>query len=832
MPGEGGTIDELQIEITSDSTEAVRGLDALSSALRKIDRVANSDGLSSLISKLRKISNIDFSNLKALENLPNKIKTPNISSDSQTSQISGASTPTTFNPFSSNTSSSFSTTNSETENTASYINSSATNAMANMASKTEEAAGAAKNISENIEEAATKGGALESILGLISKKIISSGGSTSELASGLSKAAGAASKANVWIAAATVAIKAYVTYLKVYYGILFKILSATAKIGKAIVTNIKDKINSLFEPIKNLIHQVARVAMYRMIRAAIKQITNSFTEGLEHVVQGVGSANKVMSLYSTQLMYMKNSIGAAIIPLLQMLYPLFEVVTNAVVKASNAINQFLSLLAGKSTYIKAKKQYVDYADTISGASQKAKKSVQNLTASFDELNDITQSASSSSNNDTDYTAYFTTAGIESNISDFFKKIKEQFKSGDMSGIGEDLGNKINAEIAKIDGIINWNNIGDKVTTAINSITSLLSSLLLTINWYDLGETVGDGVTTIFNALLHLEQSIPWTEIGASLAGLLNGLVETIPWEGIGEFFANEFVSIFKIIDGFLNGDPSQEREGFSFIELANGIVAGIESGLETISENAELIGNTITDLLVTAFQFGATLFGNSDLWENLATAINNIIDNMDVQKVADNMSDFLADAINGFATFVNTVDWDDVSDAIATIIGGLHTDEVTKAFKNLFYSAIKAGLTIAVHLLQDWALKKISKIVSWANISTKVSTEISSDSNSSYATGGFPEDGMFYANHSELVGQFSNGKTAVANNEQITGGIASAVEPAVYNAVRQALADSGNNSHSGSSNTDVYIDSKKVGRAITKEVVGEINRAKYKIITV
>ena len=37
MPGEGGTIDELQIEITSDSTEAVRGLDALSSALRKID---------------------------------------------------------------------------------------------------------------------------------------------------------------------------------------------------------------------------------------------------------------------------------------------------------------------------------------------------------------------------------------------------------------------------------------------------------------------------------------------------------------------------------------------------------------------------------------------------------------------------------------------------------------------------------------------------------------------------------------------------------------------------------------------------------------------------
>ena len=47
-----------------------------------------------------------------------------------------------------------------------------------------------------------------------------------------------------------------------------------------------------------------------------------------------------------------------------------------------------------------------------------------------------------------------------------------------------------------------------------------------------------------------------------------------------------------------------------------------------------------------------------------------------------------------------------------------------------------------------------------------------------YATGGFPEDGLFMANHSELVGKFSNGKTAVANNEQIVAGIARGVSEA------------------------------------------------------
>lgn len=73
-----------------------------------------------------------------------------------------------------------------------------------------------------------------------------------------------------------------------------------------------------------------------------------------------------------------------------------------------------------------------------------------------------------------------------------------------------------------------------------------------------------------------------------------------------------------------------------------------------------------------------------------------------------------------------------------------------------------------------------------------------------YATGGFPEDGLFFANHTELVGQFGNGKTAVANNEQITQGFANAVYPAIYNAVYAAM-----NNFSGSResrpNIRVYI---------------------------
>lgn len=76
-----------------------------------------------------------------------------------------------------------------------------------------------------------------------------------------------------------------------------------------------------------------------------------------------------------------------------------------------------------------------------------------------------------------------------------------------------------------------------------------------------------------------------------------------------------------------------------------------------------------------------------------------------------------------------------------------------------------------------------------------------------FANGGFPEDGLFYANHNELVGQFNNGKTAVANNEQITEGI----KRAVMEGMNIALA--------GSSNK-VVLDIRQDEGIVTKVVEG------------
>ena len=88
-----------------------------------------------------------------------------------------------------------------------------------------------------------------------------------------------------------------------------------------------------------------------------------------------------------------------------------------------------------------------------------------------------------------------------------------------------------------------------------------------------------------------------------------------------------------------------------------------------------------------------------------------------------------------------------------------------------------------------------------------------------FATGGFPEDGLFFANSGEMVGQFSNGKTAVANNEQIVTGITQGV----YNAMMAYNAQTRGQSGSG----DVYLDGRKVGQVVAKSSHQAMVRAGY-----
>ena len=132
--------------------------------------------------------------------------------------------------------------------------------------------------------------------------------------------------------------------------------------------------------------------------------------------------------------------------------------------------------------------------------------------------------------------------------------------------------------------------------------------------------------------------------------------------------------------------------------------------------------------------------------------------------------------------------WDEIKtffvDLWKTIVNGCvaainHIIEGFEAFVNFFVKGINliiAGINKISFTIPDWVPGIGGKSVGF-NIGYV--SEVKFGRLQGYATGGFPEDGLFMANHSELVGQFSNGKTAVANNEQIVEGISRGVSEAM-----------------------------------------------------
>lgn len=149
------------------------------------------------------------------------------------------------------------------------------------------------------------------------------------------------------------------------------------------------------------------------------------------------------------------------------------------------------------------------------------------------------------------------------------------------------------------------------------------------------------------------------------------------------------------------------------------------------------------------------------------------------------------------------------STAVGQSLSGLN-------FSNLGYNAgssFGSGVASGIWSEKDYIQKNFSKILS-SNIKIGGAVAGVIKVTGMFADGGFPEDGLFLANHNEMVGRFSNGRTAVANNDQITQGISTAV----YNAFMAAMS---NASPSNDNNQILYVEVKTqndevLARAVTR----------------
>lgn len=123
--------------------------------------------------------------------------------------------------------------------------------------------------------------------------------------------------------------------------------------------------------------------------------------------------------------------------------------------------------------------------------------------------------------------------------------------------------------------------------------------------------------------------------------------------------------------------------------------------------------------------------------------------------------------IGGFFTNLQT----SIKNGVSGVINGI---------KTMAQSALNVIINTINKFIQSFnAVSGVAGAITgnnWGNIPTIQAVSFADIP--AYAVGGFPEDGLFFANPTELVGRFSNGKTAVANNEQIISGISNGVREA------------------------------------------------------
>ena len=152
-------------------------------------------------------------------------------------------------------------------------------------------------------------------------------------------------------------------------------------------------LSAIGSQIKGLVKSLGRIAVYRVVRSAIKGISTACKEGVNNLVQysaalnstDAAAANATMSEYASTLLQVKNSVGAAVMPALAALLPVINTIASAFITAANAVNQFFQALRGQSTFTKAKKNTVDYAKSLKSSSGAAKE-LQKTLLGFDEIN--------------------------------------------------------------------------------------------------------------------------------------------------------------------------------------------------------------------------------------------------------------------------------------------------------------------------------------------------------------------------------------------------------------------------------------------------------------
>lgn len=133
------------------------------------------------------------------------------------------------------------------------------------------------------------------------------------------------------------------------------------KNGKVIESSLT-KVNEVAKNVagdglKSFFLSIKRIALYRAIRTALKVIVQNSKEGIRNVAQFDATANKSLSQIKSSFVVLQNSIGAVLMPLLQLVTPVIQGIAKAIGTLANGISYLIAKLRGQSEWLKVNTDY-------------------------------------------------------------------------------------------------------------------------------------------------------------------------------------------------------------------------------------------------------------------------------------------------------------------------------------------------------------------------------------------------------------------------------------------------------------------------------------------
>ena len=293
--------------------------------------------------------------------------------------------------------------------------------------------------------------------------------------------------------------------------------------------NSAKSISSALKGANKFFSSLKRIAMYRVVRTILSGITTALKDGIGHLNMYSKTAGTTfhnsLNMIATDALYMKNSLAAAIAPIVNAFAPAIDFLADKVARLLNLLAQLFAKLSGANTYTKAVKSATEYSDSISKAAANTK----SFTAGFDELNVFDPNSGGGGGGVADYASMFEEATVDGEIASFADRLKELFKSGSWAELGTFIGEKFNEVVDSV-------------------------------SWDKLGKKIGNGFNGAIQTAYGFMKTVDFKNVGKSIAKALNNAIESIDFETFGRLIIRGYTAVVDTIGGLL-GDLNWKSLG-------------------------------------------------------------------------------------------------------------------------------------------------------------------------------------------------------------------------------------------------------------------------------